>query len=546
MVNGYGWLRLLYQLLYLPMLTVCLQFHDWALQQQLSLRVFQTDLPHRSGFFDLLQTKYNSDVLKLPRSFGLFTLAIVVTALLLRILTAVAPEPWRDSVAYVTAGVCLLGSFALALKRPGWTLPLAVALIPLQYALYLPWFGYRLTPSEVLVLTWLLVAAWDVLRGKRKVHIPDTSINVLLLAYVLALALSVAGVRLYFSAAALSAILLEFVAQVYLVVFLLLLVSVMAGRDQKDGGISLVVGAWALGAFFAGLAALLALLHYPFGLFAFDSPLPLVSETHKVTGLFRNSNAFASYAQASLLVFGGLLLYGKPSLKLRRFLVALALLLLLGLALTQSQGAWGGLAAGLVLLALPRLLGGTRRMRQLFAFAFAGLVVIGLLLLSGYPIRSLPGMDLASTLVEMAGYEIERFPQRLLVLNLHRNAWLSSPVFGVGIGGLKMVTAWQTGGELARGAHTAMMGIAAETGLVGLAVVALLGIAIVRRSLFNLRRETGRWLPLAIGLAAAFIAQQVYGLGHDVRGEKHLWLILALILGIYLDYRRTLSTPTNL
>ncbi|HEY54110.1 MAG TPA: hypothetical protein G4N94_11695, partial [Caldilineae bacterium] len=56
---------------------------------------------------------------------------------------------------------------------------------------------------------------------------------------------------------------------------------------------------------------------------------------------------------------------------------------------------------------------------------------------------------------------------------------------------------------------------------------------------FNLRRETGRWLSLAIGLSAAFIAQQVYGLGHDVRGEKHLWLILALILGIYLDYRRS-------
>ena len=479
-----------------------------------------------------------------PTSFVALVIAVFLIALLLRVLTAVAVAPWRDILVSATAGVTLLGSFALVLKRPDWTLPLAVALIPLQYALFLPWLRYRLTPSEVLVLAWLLVAAWDVLRGKRKIRIPDTSINFLLLAYVVALALSIVGVRLYFSDAALHAVLLEFVAQVYLVVFLLLLVSVMAGRDQvggaqEKGGIRFLVGAWALGAFFAGLAALLALLHYSFGLFAFDSPLPLVSETHKVTGLFRNSNAFASYAQASLLVFGGLLLYSNPSLKARRFLAALTLLLALGLALTQSQGAWIGLGAGLVLLALPKLFGGTRRMRQLMVLSFAGLVAIGLFLLSGYPILSLPGADYASTLAGMAGYEIERFPQRLLVLNLHRSAWFSSPVFGVGIGGLKMVTAWQTGGELARGAHTAMMGVVAETGLVGLLAVALLGIAIVKRSVFNLRRETGRWLPLAIGLAATFIAQQVYGLGHDVRGEKHLWLMLALILGIYLDYRRS-------
>ena len=485
--------------------------------------------------------------LAVPPGFVVLATISALAALSMRILAAVAPEPWRGSLVYATAGVFLLGSFALSLKRPGWTLPLAVTLIPLQYALFLPWFGYRLTPSEVLVLTWLLVAAWDVLQSRRKIHIPDTSINLLLLAYVLALALSVGGVRFYFSDAALRAVLLEFVAQVYLVVFLLLLVSAMAGRDQvggnqKEGGIQFVVGAWALAASFAGLAALLAILHYPFGLFAFDSPLPLVSETHKVTGLFRNSNAFASFALVSLLVFGGLLLYGQPSPKRRRLLVALTLLLALGLTLTRSQGAWGGLVAGLVLLALPKLVGGTKRMRQLLALSFAGLVAIGLFLLSGYPIRSLPGWHLAAIVASMAGYEIERFPQRLVVLNLHRGNWQASPLFGVGIGGLKAYTAWLTGGDLARGAHTAIVGVTAETGLIGLVVVALLGIAIVRRSLFNLRWEAGRWLPLAIGLAAAFIGHQVYGLSHDVRGEKHLWLMLALILGIYLDYRR--SNPT--
>ena len=501
-----------------------------------------------------------------PSSFVVLVIAVFLIALLLRILTAVAPEPWRDILVFSAAGVLLVGSFALVLKHPAWTLPLAVALIPLQYALYLPWFSYRLTLSEVIVLVWLLVATWDVLRGRRKIRIPDTSINLLLLAYVLALSLSVVGVRRYFSDAALSAVLLELVAQVYLVVFLLLLVSVMeaihppptsprqrrealppdvVGRleGDREGGIRFVAGAWALGAFFAGLAALLAILHYPFGLFAFDSPLPLVSETHKVTGLFRNSNAFASYAQASLLVFGGMLLYGKPSLKPRRFLAALTLLLALALALTQSQGAWFGFGVGLVLLALPKLFGGTRRLRQLMVLSFAGLVAIGLFLLSGFPLTSLPGADFVASLASLSGYEVERFPQRLAVLNFHRTAWLSSPMFGVGIGGLKAYMAWLSDGALARGAHTAMMGVAAETGLVGLAVVALLGITIVRRSLFNLRREVGRWLPLTIGLSAAFIGQQVYGLGHDVRGEKHLWLMLALILSIYLDYRRSTPRP---
>ena len=162
-------------------------------------------------------------------------------------------------------------------------------------------------------------------------------------------------------------------------------------------------------------------------------------------------------------------------------------------------------------------------------------MAIGLFLLSGLSITSLPGYDLATSLVGLSGYELERLPQRLTVLNLHRSAWTASPVFGVGIGGLKAYTAWLTGGNLARGAHNAMMGVAAETGLVGLVVVALIGFAMIKRSLYNLKRELGRWLPLAMGLSAAFIAQQVYGISHDVRGEKHLWLVMALIVAIYLD-----------
>jgi len=279
-------------------------------------------------------------------------------------------------------------------------------------------------------------------------------------------------------------------------------------------------------------------LHYPFGLFAFDSALPLVSETHKVTGLFRNSNAFASYALVSLLVFGALLLYGKPTGKLKRLLIVLVVLLALSLVLTQSQGAWGGLGVGLVLLSLPRMFGSTKWMRRVLVLSFAGLVAIGLLLLSGFSITSLPGMEFAISLVGLSGYEIERLPQRLQVLALHHEAWLASPVFGVGIGGLKAYTGWLTGGDLARGAHNAMIGVAAETGLVGLVVIALIGFAMIKRSLDNLKRELGRWLPLAIGLSAAFIAQQVYGISHDVRGEKHLWLVMALIVAVYLDYRR--------
>ncbi len=56
---------------------------------------------------------------------------------------------------------------------------------------------------------------------------------------------------------------------------------------------------------------------------------------------------------------------------------------------------------------------------------------------------------------------------------------------------------------------------------------------------FQLRQEVGRWLPLAIALCAAFIGQLVSWLGHDVRGEKPLWLILALIVCVYLDYQRS-------
>jgi len=496
------------------------------------------EMKNRFFFKDSSVTKEFQDF-GLPLNLVVLIAGVFVTALILRTLAASLDGQWQTLLIYGTAGLFVIGSFALVLKRPDWTLPLAVALFPLQYALYLPVFRYRLTPSEVLVLVWLLVVALDVLRGRRKIRIPDTSINILLLAYVLALSFSLLGLRSQVLPTATRDVLLEWVAQVYLVVLFLLLVGYTDVREQGAGRIKLLVGAWGLGAFCAALAALVAVLHYPFGLFSFDSSLPLVSETHKVTGLFRNSNAFASYVLSSLLVFGGLLLYGRPTGRMKRLLIVLVVLLALAMILTQSQGAWGGLAAGLVLLSLPTLSGATKWMRWALVLSFAGLVAIGLFLLSGLPITSLPGVELAVSLISLSGYEIERLPQRLSVLNLHRSVWTTSPVFGVGIGGLKAYTAWLTEGDLARGAHNAMMGVAAETGLAGLVVVTLIGIATIRRSLFNLKWELGRWLPLAIGLAAAFIAQQVYGLSHDIRGEKHLWLVMALIIAVYLDYRST-------
>ena len=267
---------------------------------------------------DNLVTRYIQDF-GLPPNLVVLIAVFFVAAVLLRTLTAAFDGQWQTLLAYGTAGLSVIVSFALVLKRSEWTLPLAVALFPLQYALYLPLFRYRLTLSEVLVLVWLLVVAFDVLRGQRKIRIPDTSINFLLLAYVIALTLSLLGLRFQASSAATPAILLEWVAQVYLVVLFLLLVGYTDVREKRAGRIKLLVGAWGLGALFAALAALVAILHYPFGLFAFDSPLPLVSETHKVTGLFRNSNAFASYALSSLLVFSGVFLYSKPSGRMRHF-----------------------------------------------------------------------------------------------------------------------------------------------------------------------------------------------------------------------------------
>jgi len=476
-----------------------------------------------------------------PVRFVYLVIAIVLLGLLLRISMTMMSPPWNEGLMLVAAGGFVLGCFFLAIKRPNWVIPLAVALIPLQNVLRLPGLNYRLTPSEIVVLVWLAVAIWEVIRGRRKIRIPQTSINPFLFIYVLTLTISLIGVRSYFSAPAIQSVLLEFIAQIYLVIFFFLLVGRMTGQDRQGDqgageGMNFVLGAWALGAFLAGLAATLALLHYPTGLFAVRSPLPLVSTTHKVTGLFRNSNAFASYILTSLLVFSGILLYGRQSANIRRFLILVLLLLTPALIFSQSQGAWIGMAIGVGLLLAPRLFGNTRVLRILLVISFVGLIFTGLFLLSGIPLSSLPGFDLGVRLAAMSGYELERVPLRIGTLVIHRTIWLEHPWIGVGVGGVKPYMALLAHSERAVGAHTVPVGVAAETGLVGLVAIFLLGVAVLWRSLEILRKSTP-WLPVAIGATSAFIGLLTFSMSHDIRGEKNLWVIMAFILSIYVLQR---------
>jgi putative inorganic carbon (hco3(-)) transporter len=214
----------------------------------------------------------------------------------------------------------------------------------------------------------------------------------------------------------------------------------------------------------------------------------------------------------------------------------MAILLGAALLLTQSRGAWAGLAVGLVALVALRW-----RWGRWF------LLVATMLTMAAY---LLVGRDLLAPHVALALSDARGMPTSVGTLSLSgriqiwARAWeyiADMPLLGGGLGTFRARYAGYVGGSWegvifdigVPHAHNVFIQMAYDVGLVGLAAyLALVGLALWD-GLRLCREGSGLCASLAAGVVASLLAYHVYGLTDTVAlGAKPgvlFWAVLALV-----------------
>lgn len=236
------------------------------------------------------------------------------------------------------------------------------------------------------------------------------------------------------------------------------------------------------------------------------------------TGPFHNANIFANY----LLLNAFLALSLRESWIADRWrpmgpvAVGAVPVLVFGLAVTASRGAMVGLVvgvAGLVVL--------SERVRWWMVGA-AGIATVGLL---QYVERAVENR----TQFLVNRYRSEKnLSGRLELWNLALDAFRDHPIVGIGYGQYREFALVELGRNV--GAHSSLLTIAAETGLVGLGLFVAVFVAVVLAGL-DLKGS----VPQATFPAAFVVATAGQGLVADVHTFRALWIAVGFVAVSHAD-----------
>jgi O-antigen ligase len=416
---------------------------------------------------------------------------------------ALAPHDYGEAVGGTLAGVAIAAGLAAAFRREPWLLPiLALACIPIRIG----WLHHQLlVPLYVVVLAAAIQLAWEIAHGDSRAR------ELRAATWPLALYLAWVGLSLGWS------------------------------QSAYDGAVEVL-------AFYLPFAVLaLAVARLPWkrlGLWALYAELTIMALAFSVVGFYqyetRNvfenpkvifSNAYAAFFRVNS-VFWDPSIYGRflvvamiPSVVLivvRRtgrvvWIAAAALLVTwFGLLISFSQSSFAALVVAVICVAFVAW-----RWRALLAVGLAVVVLGGLAVAQPTVRRSIQHHTTSGLNSASSG-------RYSLVANGIRIA-IAHPVRGVGVGGFehayaRRVTRLHGKKNLKTAAsHDTPVTIAAETGLLGLALFLWLLVAVGRDVL-----STRRFVPLAAGLSVAAIL--VHSLFYaDFFEDPTTWLLLGLI-----------------
>jgi O-antigen ligase len=286
-----------------------------------------------------------------------------------------------------------------------------------------------------------------------------------------------------------------------------------------------------------GVAAALALVFVAVGFWEYATRRlllnPKVIEANqfqayfRVNSLFFDPNIYGRFLAIVMTALAGVLIWGRS----RRDVLACAVVLTVlwaGLLLTFSQSSFGALLAGLAVLAALRW--GPR----LVAASMAAVAVLGAVLVVGFP--GLLNLELES------GRDIDAATSgRIDLMEGGASMFLDRPVWGYGPGAFteRFRAREDVGSERAIPAsHTIPITVAAEQGVIGLAVYVLVMVTALGMLFGGLRALRERAPPdtLAVArgaIAAAFVALAVHTLFYAAFLEDPVtWTLLGAGLGL--------------
>ncbi|MBI4241878.1 MAG: O-antigen ligase family protein [Candidatus Rokubacteria bacterium] len=245
-------------------------------------------------------------------------------------------------------------------------------------------------------------------------------------------------------------------------------------------------------------------------------------------GLVGDRNLLAAYINIAIVTAYFLFLTTPNALA--RFLLSVSLaIFFLGLALTFSRG--GLLVLGVGLLAVWYRVARERSFLILLASA-ALLCIVSLLLPEAFWYR-------AASIVPAVKRQEDTFGLRVKVWQTGLRMIEDRPIAGVGPGNFVVALPRYARGEVNRlqlGPHSSYVGIAAELGLVGLALFLTLHLVALRSAARAARRgaqvNDAELRYLAVAMEVCIVVSMAVGLSIGFYYSKYLWIFFGLAMGV--------------
>jgi O-antigen ligase len=263
--------------------------------------------------------------------------------------------------------------------------------------------------------------------------------------------------------------------------------------------------------------------------------------TPRVQGIREDRNSFAIYINVAIICAYALLRM-TPTRGFRLLLTLSLPVLLFGLALTFSRAGFVVLFCVLLLIAYR-----TARERRL-GVAIALIIMVGIV-----------GLLVPATVWDRMGSILPSVQHREDTFGIRVNVWelglkmiRDRPVSGVGAGNFQVASARYARGDVTLAglaAHNSYVSVAAETGLVGLALFLGLHVLALNSTRQALASPAGRSDPMLRVLAAAtqyaIIIIMLSALSISCEAIKHLWIMFGLSLSLSRLGARTGDAPAG-
>jgi O-antigen ligase len=230
------------------------------------------------------------------------------------------------------------------------------------------------------------------------------------------------------------------------------------------------------------------------------------SDIFRVNSIFYDPSLFGRFEVLALLTITGAALFAAPSRRVLTGAVA-APFIFLALAFTYSQTSYASLVAGLAVIVAVAW-------RKLVALIAAAAVVV---VVAGVAFSQPQVVHVLHTSVNRAS------SSRVGLAERGGRTFLNHPIVGVGVGGFAQATGRTPQEKTSIAPHNVIIGAAAELGVVGLCLLAVMAACIVRA----VRRVPDR--PWRVVLAASLVALAVHALAYaQLFTDPTAWVAAAL------------------